>query len=92
MMDSSDWRDWRLQGQERFLEGVDLCRRAYRRYAGNREWDHDHCAFCWTEFAVEDRPEVLHAGFCTLDEYHWICEACFHDFKARFQWRIVPAE
>jgi hypothetical protein len=88
----SDSSDWRLQGQERFLKGVDLCRRAYRRYTKNPDWDHDHCSFCWAKFSVEDQPDAVHEGYCTLDEYRWICDECFEDFKERFGWRVVPAD
>jgi hypothetical protein len=89
MIESSDWR---VHGQERYLKGAQLERRAYRQYAKNPTWDHDHCSFCWTKFAVEHAPEVIHEGYCTLDEYHWICPSCFDDFKDQFVWRIVPAE
>jgi hypothetical protein len=30
--------DWRLQGQERYLKGRELCRRTYRRYPKNPNW------------------------------------------------------
>jgi predicted Fe-S protein YdhL (DUF1289 family) len=40
---------------------------------------------------VEDYPEALHQGYCTLDEYRWICRECFTDFNEMFGWRIVPA-
>jgi hypothetical protein len=33
-------------------------------------------------------PDVLHRGYCTEDEYHWICERCFQDFHKRFNWRV----
>jgi len=46
--------DWRLGGQDRYLKGVTLLRRAYTRY--REGWDHDHCAFCWAKFMVEDGP------------------------------------
>ncbi len=82
--------DWRLQGQERYLSGVDLTWRRYRQSPRNPDWDHDHCAFCWATFTVEDRPDVLHEGYCTVDEYHWICAACFDDFRERFGWRVIP--
>ena len=85
-----DEDDWRLQGQERYLKGVELLRRTYRRYPKNPGWDHDHCSFCRAEFAVEDRPDVMHEGYCTLDEYRWICGPCFADFQALFEWRVVP--
>jgi predicted Fe-S protein YdhL (DUF1289 family) len=31
---------------------------------------------------------VLHEGYCTQDEYHWICDQCFKDFKERFHWTV----
>ena len=34
---------------------------------------------------------MLHEGYCTLDEYHWIGDKCFNDFKELFEWRIVSA-
>jgi hypothetical protein len=39
---------------------------------------------------VDDFPDVLHEGYCTLDEYYWICASCFCDFHERFGWRVVP--
>ncbi len=85
----TDRNDWRLQGQETYLRGVELCWRTYRRYPRNPDWDHDHCEFCWAKFMVEDHPEVLHQGYCTLDDYRWICSECFSDFKEMFEWRVV---
>jgi len=84
-----DPNDWRLCGQERYLRGAELCHRVYRRYPRNPRWDHDHCSFCRAEFMVENAPEALHEGYCTLDDYHWICSECFHDFKELFGWRVV---
>ena len=85
-----DPNDWRLNGQLRYLCGVDLCWRTYRQYPKDENWDHDHCAFCWAKFMVVDYPEVLHAGYCTVDEYHWICSSCFNDFHEIFGWHVVP--
>ena len=81
--------DWRLQGQEKYLRGQKLARRAYRPYPDDLDWDHDHCEFCWAKFMVEDYPDVLHEGYCTLDEYRWICPTCFADFRERFGWELV---
>ena len=81
--------DWRLRGQEQYLQGVALVHRAYRRYSTNPTWDHDHCEFCWAKFMVEDAPDVLHEGYCTENEYHWVCPECFTDFQAQFLWRVV---
>ena len=86
-----DPNDWRLHGQERFLKGVVLLKREYRRYQPNAQWDHDHCAFCWAKFMVEEVPEVLHEGYCTEDEYHWICASCFSDFRDHFEWKLAEA-
>jgi hypothetical protein len=84
----TDDNDWRLRKQERYLEGAVLVRRQYRRYAPNPSWDHDHCEFCWAKFMVEDFAGVLHEGYCTVDDYRWICEQCFTDFKDRFGWSV----
>ena len=85
----ADPSGWRLQGQEQHLKGVELVRRPYRRFAVNPDWDHDHCAFCWAKLMVEERDDVLHEGYWTLDEYHWICPSCFADFQTTFEWRLA---
>jgi hypothetical protein len=87
----ADSNDWRLGGQERFLKGVTLVRRPYRRSLTNPNWDHDHCAFCWAKFMAEDYPGSLHEGYSTEDEYHWICPTCFADFQGAFEWRVREA-
>jgi hypothetical protein len=81
-----DNKDWRLTNQEKYLMGVSLVHRRYEPAADN---DHDHCAFCWVKFMVNDHPDMLHQGYATLDKYHWICERCFKDFKERFRWKLV---
>jgi hypothetical protein len=86
MIDKSDWR---LQGQERYLKGVILIHRKYRRYAKNPHWNHDHCEFCWATFMTEEYPDVLHIGYATEDDYRWICEICFQDFKEMFGWTVI---
>ena len=84
----ADESDWRLMGQERYLTGVVLVRCRYCRPQHNSNWDHDHCAFCWAKFMIEDFPDVLHEGYCTKDEYHWICAQCFADFRDLFGWSV----
>ena len=81
--------DWRLRKQENYLKGVTLVHRRYRRNPSDPAWTHDHCAFCWATFMVEDYPDVLHQGYATDDDYHWICEKCFSDFKDMFGWTVV---
>jgi hypothetical protein len=78
--------DWRLQGQERYLQGVTLYRRQW--IQPRPEWHHDHCAFCWAKFMEADHPDTLHEGNATADNYYWICDTCFNDFRERFGWRI----
>jgi hypothetical protein len=80
--------DWRLMGQERYLQRAVLTHRKYRRYPLDPNWDHDHCEFCFAKFMLEDYPNVLHEGYCTEDEYWWICAPCFRDFRERFQWQL----
>jgi len=77
--------DWRLQGQEEYLLGVRLVWKKYTRYSEN--WDHDHCEFCYAIFMEEEGPNVLHEGFATEDNYRWVCQACYHDFKEMFKWK-----
>jgi hypothetical protein len=76
--------DWRLQGQEKYLKGVVLEKRHYKRYRKN--WEHDHCEFCNRKFS-EDLKD-LNIGYSTIDCYHWICENCFNDFKNMFEWNV----
>jgi hypothetical protein len=76
--------DWRLTGQEEFLTGVTLERRVWQET--RPDWDHDHCAFCGAKFAAIDEPDILHEGWTTDDEYYWICDACFADFREQFGW------
>lgn len=77
-----DESDWRLQGQETYLTGVTLYRRTWTQYAPH--WDHDHCEFCWAKFSAAS--DDLRDGWATDDEYRWICDTCFADFRDRFAW------
>lgn len=77
--------DWRLQGQERYLKGVELCWAKYTPYRPG--WDHDHCEFCGKKFAVQGGDFT--EGYKTKDGYHWISADCFEDFKGLFEWKIV---
>jgi hypothetical protein len=81
--------DWRLTHQENYLSGVALTRRPWRE--SRPGWDHDHCAFCWAKFAAFDGPDILREGWTTIDEYHWVCDQCFVDFRDRFGWQVVEA-
>lgn len=79
-------KDWRLQGQERYLKGVTL---EFKKYSKYREgWEHDHCEFCQMKF-VETGSDTLHEGYVTKDNYHWICPQCFNDFRNLFKWNVA---
>jgi hypothetical protein len=82
--------DWRLHGQERYLTGVTLSRRRWRE--SRPGWDHDHCQFCNAKFAAFEGQGILLQGWTTPDEYHWVCDACFADFRDRFAWRVIEQE
>ena len=81
--------DWRLTGQEKYLKGVTLVHRKYRRYEKNPDWDHDHCVFCWVEFCLKGCADSIQEGYATLDDYHWISPKCFEDFKDQFDWKVI---
>ena len=64
--------DWRIRGQETYLEGATLIRKRYT--AWSEDWDHDHCVFCWATFmdpdlspesrkSVGQNPEILTEGY-----------------------------
>ncbi len=76
--------DWRRQGQEKYLKGVNLIFRHYQTYS--KKWDHDHCEFCGLKFSEEG--DNLKEGYSTEDRYHWICSKCFNDFKIEFNWKV----
>ena len=67
-----DDKDWRLQGQEKYLQGATLLRKRYK--AWSEDWEHDHCEFCWAKFMdpgfppehaqfIAAHPEVLTEGY-----------------------------
>lgn len=78
--------DWRLTNQMTFLKGATLSFRKYRPY--REGWEHDHCEFCFCEFADRDAPGVLREGYATEDEYYWVCSQCFSDFVTLFGWIV----
>jgi hypothetical protein len=75
--------DWRLQGQEKYLQGFALY---FRQYLGN---DHDHCEFCLAKFMNEPGEDIRTEGYTTKDYYRWICSSCFNDFKDRMNWKVI---
>ena len=72
--------DWRLTNQINYLYGKKLKHIYYQTY--KKAWNHDHCEFCNDIICNETKRY-----YCTLDQYHWICETCFTDFKDMFNWK-----
>ena len=75
-------KDWRQKGQEKYLMGKAFTHKKYTPYKPN--WEHDHCEFCSVK--ISEKPEDENVAYCTNDEYHWVCEKCFEDFKTEFKW------
>jgi hypothetical protein len=71
--------DWRLHGRTNHLQNAVMVWKTYQP-AGETK-THDHCEFCWRKFVEGDGSDGLHRGYCTEDEYHWVCPQCFEDFK-----------
>jgi len=74
--------DWRLMGQEEYLMGKRLLHMYWNQPSPT--WDHDHCEFCGEKLC-----RVTDLGYCTNERQYWICELCFDDFKAIFQWETI---
>lgn len=68
------------------MQNAKLTKKKYYKYRDG--WEHDHCEFCSTKFS-ESAPDSLRNGYVTDDNYHWICEPCFNDFKNKFNWQTV---
>ena len=76
--------DWRLTGQEDYLlfaKLKEIIPSDYLKTLDNPEYFHEHCEFCMTK--PEDNKEQKF--YCTLDNYRWICEECYNDFKEKFK-------
>lgn len=76
--------DWRLTGQEDYLlfaKLKEIIPSDYLKTLDNPEYFHEHCEFCMTK--PEDNKEQKF--YCTLDNYCWICEECYNDFKEKFK-------
>ena len=79
--------DWRLQGQEQYLTGVSLVRKTWSQ--ARPDWGHDHCEFCGRKFLATGTADSQAEGYTTEDEYYWVCNQCFEDFKDKFKWQVT---
>ncbi len=81
--------DWRLTGQQSYLQGRSWALRKYPR--PRPDWDHDHCSFCHVKFMEKLAPGVLDEGYTTDDDY-WVCPSCFEDFRGQFAWTVASEQ
>lgn len=82
--------DWRLSNGGKYLEGLSWSWKPYKSYREN--WDHDHCEMCMMKFTITSDYEKddLTEGYSSSDNYRWLCEKCFNDFKETYKWEIKP--
>lgn len=90
--------DWRIRDQEEYLMGVPLKKKKFKsnlpyplekNIDPHKFNDHEHCIFCFIK--ISEYPGDLHEGYCTLNEYTWICPECYEDFKDDFHWKLVES-
>ena len=62
-MDSD--KQWRIDNAER-LQGLQLQLRPHT--AWSKDWEHDHCAACWTKFAEPEGSDSQKEGYATGSE------------------------
>jgi hypothetical protein len=82
--------DWRLMGQEDRLRGRLFSLRLWWPY--REGWDHDHCEFCTRHISIPiaaDGDDGTDRGYVTEDNYLWVCESCFEDFREQFDFRVA---
>lgn len=90
-MDKNIEKDWRLKGASKdYLKGCTFIYKKYKKYRD--DWEHDHCEFCSAKFKDVDADDVLRYGYSTKNDYWWVCEKCFEDFKDRFGFNIETGE
>ncbi len=81
-----DKDDWRLRGQEEYLNNAVLYYIPFKPFS--EQWDHEHCDFCWATFSLG--TDDLKEGYCTKPQNErravWICSECYEDFKEMFNW------
>jgi hypothetical protein len=100
--------DWRRIGQEDRLAGLAFAWKNYQAYSGNWDHDHCEFCFKkfldpgyadWMREALTE-PSEQHAGAGyanvgtddTPSGRHWVCRACFNDFRPEFGWEVVDSD
>jgi hypothetical protein len=80
-----DPSDWRLINGGDYLQGLVLTRKEWRQ--SRPHWDHDHCELCWATFGPRAMADAFQVGYTDQDEYRWVCETCFADFREHYGWQ-----
>ena len=74
--------DWRRQGQEKYLRGLEFSPHRYAEAADPLA--HDHREFCYRKFS--HAPGDLREGYATPDLSRWVCPRCHAEFEEEFGW------
>ena len=75
--------DWRLRGQEKYMMNMKFHFATYP--VDEDETEHDHCEFCWQKIGYGN--DAIKEGYVSSDNYRWVCENCFSDFKEKFNFK-----
>ena len=63
----------------------------YKPWTKTRDgWDHDHCEFCQVKISDVAVESERTQGWASDDDYYWVCDPCFTDFRETFNWSEVP--
>lgn len=83
--------DWRLTDQKTYFGGASLRFARWTPY--RRDWDHDHCKFCFAEISDDTAGHAAYneAWVTADDRYIWVCPPCFTDFRDPFHWVVAEA-
>ena len=73
--------DWRLTNQTNYLYKKVLKKQPFKVY--KEGWEHEHCEFC-SERIDKNTP----VAYSSDNNYYWICEKCYEDFKDMFEWTV----
>jgi hypothetical protein len=88
-----------------YLTDATVVRKHYRAKSPTSEHEHcEFCwaKFMDPEFSdehkrfIEENPDVQTTGYGVQasgpdgqDDYRWICEDCFRDFREQFRWKVI---
>lgn len=81
--------DWRLRGQEDYLQNEKFKLINFKVKEGGSL--HEHCEFCWHKFMehCENVDDCSEEGYCSEDDRYWVCVECFKDFAEYFNWETI---